>query len=224
MASDSEPIAAKIPRRLDDDAELVLRIRSGSEDAFIILIERYHIPMLTLAAVFLSRAEAEDIVQATWQGVLNAIRGDVARGSFRIWVFRLLMNRIRTRMRSEGRSFPISTQWDPALEPPELSVDPDRFLDATHPRWPHCWRTPPQNWGASPENRLITREAQAYIGRAIDSLPPSRRAVIVLRDMAGCTMDEATEILSLSDSDLRLLLHGARSTLHRALERYFEAR
>jgi len=52
---------------MDPDGELLHRLRSGDERAFVSLVERYHEPMLRLAASFVpSRAVAEEVVQDTW--------------------------------------------------------------------------------------------------------------------------------------------------------------
>ncbi len=202
--------------------ELISALRDGDEDAFVTLIERYHAPMLRLAAMYVSKGLAEEVAQDAWLGVLNGIHGFEARSSLKTWIFRILMNRTKTRLQREGRSIPFSALWDPAVEPAEPSVDPDRFLDAHHPQWPNHWRTPPQSWGESPEDRLLAKETQAYLQEAIDSLPPSQREVITLRDIKGYTPEEVCDILSISDANQRVLLHRARSGVRRALERYFE--
>jgi RNA polymerase sigma-70 factor, ECF subfamily len=132
------------------------------------------------------------------------------------------MNRTKSRVQREGRSILFSALWDPAAEPAEPSVDPDRFLDSSHPQWPNHWRTPPQSWGESPDDRLPVKETQAYIQQAIDTLPPSQREVITLRDIKGYTPEEVCDILSISGANQRVLLHRARSKVRRALEEYFE--
>ena len=59
---------------MDSDGELLLRLRSGDELAFVSLVERYHEPMLRLAASFVpSRAVAEEVVQDTWLAVLHGL-------------------------------------------------------------------------------------------------------------------------------------------------------
>jgi RNA polymerase sigma-70 factor, ECF subfamily len=136
MPVEPESSNAEGPPRRDEEAALVRALRDGHEDAFVTLIQRYHAPMLRLASMHVSRAVAEEVVQETWLGVLNGIRGFEARSSLRTWIFRILMNRTKTRMQRERRSIPFSALWDPAAEPAEPSVDPDRFLDATHPQWP----------------------------------------------------------------------------------------
>jgi RNA polymerase sigma-70 factor, ECF subfamily len=206
----------------DGDMALVGALRGGDEAAFVMLIERYHAPMLRLASMYVAKGVAEEVVQDTWLGVLKGIRGFEARSSLRTWMFRILMNRTKTRAHREGRSIPFSALWDPAAEPAEPAVDPDRFLDGTHPQLPNHWRTPPQSWGESPEDRLLAKETQAYIRQTIDMLPPSQREVIMLRDIKACSPEEVCDILSISAANQRVLLHRARSKVRRALERYFE--
>src|SRR5713226_9586617 len=49
---------------MESDGELLLRLRSGDERAFVSLVEHYHEPMLHLAASFVpNRAVAEEVVQ-----------------------------------------------------------------------------------------------------------------------------------------------------------------
>jgi RNA polymerase sigma-70 factor (ECF subfamily) len=60
------------------------------------------------------------------------------------------------------------------------------------------------------------------IQEAIDILPPRQREVITLRDIEGCSSDEACNLLGVSEVNQRVLLHRARSRARRALERYFE--
>ncbi len=222
MPSGTEPSSEDGLPQFHEDMELVTALRDGNEDAFVTLMQRYHAPMLRLASMYVSKGMAEEVVQDAWLGVLKGIRAFEARSSLRTWIFRILMNRTKTRVQREGRSIPFSALWDPAAEPAEAAVDPDRFLDANHPQWPNHWRTPPQSWGEPPDERLLAEETQAYIQQAIDTLPPSQREVITLRDIKGCTSEEVCDILSISGANQRVLLHRARSKVRRALEQYFE--
>ena len=67
---------------MESDGELLLRLRSGDERAFVSLVERYHEPMLHLAASFVpSRAVAEEVVQDTWLALLRGLEGFEGRSS-----------------------------------------------------------------------------------------------------------------------------------------------
>jgi RNA polymerase sigma-70 factor (ECF subfamily) len=168
------------------------------------------------------RATAEDVVQEAWLGVLRGLDRFEERASLKTWIFRILVNRARTRAQREGRTIPFSAAWNPETEPSEPAVDPGRFLDASHPRQPGHWASPPESWGSSPEERLLARETRAYIEQAIAALPPSHREVITLRDIQGWSSEAVCHLLNISEANQRVMLHRARSKVRAALERYLK--
>ena len=69
---------------MNSDGELLLRLRSGDERAFVSLVERYHEPMLRLAASFVpSGAVAEEVVQDTWPAALRGRENFEGRSSLK---------------------------------------------------------------------------------------------------------------------------------------------
>jgi RNA polymerase sigma-70 factor, ECF subfamily len=206
----------------DADIELVDRLRAGDERAFMTLLERHSAAMLRLASVYLPRAVAEEIVQDTWLGVLQGIGSFEARSTLKTWIFAILMNRTRTQLQREGRSVPFSAMSDPATKSDEPAVDPNRFIEIPDdPLWPYHWAASPKSWGDSPEDRLLSKEVQAEIQRAIEALPPDQREVITLCDIEGWEPAEVTTVLGISAGNQRVRLHRARSKVRRALELYF---
>jgi RNA polymerase sigma factor (sigma-70 family) len=114
-----------------DDVKLIDAIRRRDESAFVQLVGRYQGPLLRLALVYArSHAVAEEIVQDTWLAVLQGIDRFENRSSFKTWLFRILVNRARTRAEREGRMVPFSADADGVREPWEGSVPEDRFLAA----------------------------------------------------------------------------------------------
>lgn len=208
-----------------DDSQTLEALRRGDELAFTALVGRYHHSMVRVAMLHVSsRAVAEEVVQETWLGVLEGLDRFEARASLKTWIFRILTNRAKTRAAREGRSVAFSSLLRPDAGPAEPAVDPDRFLDASHPQWPHHWASPPRSWGETPEERLLAQETRACIQDAIEALPPGQRAVIALRDIEGQAAGEVCELLGITDANQRALLHRARSRVRRALEQRFEER
>lgn len=197
-----------------DERELIDALRRRDQAAFEQLVDRYTTALLRLARTFVdTQAVAEEVVQETWLGVLQGIDHFEARSSFKTWLFRILVNRARTRREREGRTTPLSDA--PA-------VDPTRFHDADHDRWPRCWSDPPTSWGESPEERLLARETREVIERAIAALPTAQRQVITLRDIQGLSAAEVCTVLAVSDANQRVLLHRARSRVRTALEAHLK--
>ena len=199
------------------DAALVRALRAGDEDAFRRVVREWNASLLRVAQIFVpSRAVAEEVVQETWLRALAGLDRFEGRSSLRTWVFHILANTAKTRAAREGRSIPFSALQDP-LRVPEAAVDADRFLPEDHERHPEGWAALPR---ALPEERLLAAETRSVVAGAIESLPPSQRAVISLRDVEGWTTEEVCNALDISEVNQRVLLHRARSKVRGALERY----
>jgi RNA polymerase sigma-70 factor, ECF subfamily len=72
------------------------------------------------------------------------------------------------------------------------------------------------------EERLLSDETRAVVQRAIDALPPNQRLVITMRDVEGWPAEEVCNVLSITETNQRVLLHRARSKVRAQLERYLE--
>ncbi|MGB8646764.1 MAG: sigma-70 family RNA polymerase sigma factor [Anaerolineae bacterium] len=209
-----------MPSARSDEAQLVAALRAGDEAAFEMLVERHHSALLRLALFFVRDSHvAQDVVQETWLAVLRGIDSFEGRSSLKTWIFSILSNIARTRAQREGRSLPFSAIWNPENDPDEPAVEPGRFIPAGQ-RSAGQWASLPLNWGELPEERLLSQETLDMVYRAIDLLPPSQREVIRLHDVEGLAAQEICNILDISESNQRVLLHRARARVRRALERH----
>lgn len=198
------------------ERELIDALRRRDESAFAELVRRYAGAMLRLARTYARSAEvAEEVVQDAWLGVLQGIERFEARASFKTWLFRILVNRARTRAERESRTIPLSAVEEPA-------VPPERFRPADDPVAPFHWGAPPRSWGESPEVQLLSQETLDLVERAIAALPPAQREVVTLRDVEGWTAEEVCNVLEISDTNQRVLLHRGRSRVRAALERHLD--
>jgi RNA polymerase sigma-70 factor (ECF subfamily) len=168
-----------------------------------------------------SQSVAEEVVQETWIGVLNGLRRFEGRSSLKTWIFRILTNQAKTRGVRERRSVPFSALEGPDGESGEPAVEAIRFAQSG-PLTGH-WATPPRSWEEdTPEQLTLSRETREHVQRAIDALPPNQRSVISLRDVEGWSAPEVCNVLGLSETNQRVLLHRARSRVRRAIESYLD--
>jgi RNA polymerase sigma-70 factor (ECF subfamily) len=197
----------------DDDAELVAALRSRDERAFAGLVDRYHTSMVRVARAYVSSKEAaEDVVQEAWLGIVQGVGRFEGRSSLKTWMFRIVINKATTRGSRDARSVPFSS-----LGPDEPTVDPSRFLD--NGRWAGFWSSLPSA-SEVPERALLSQEARAMVDAVLATLPPNQRLVITLRDVQGFSAEETCELLGVSESNQRVLLHRARAKVRSALEDY----
>jgi RNA polymerase sigma-70 factor (ECF subfamily) len=214
---DSRPL--RDPLAPGSELKLVAALRAGDEAAFAALVDRYHGSLVRLASTYVrERSVAEEVAQETWLAVLNGIDRYEGRSSLKTWLFRILTNRAKTRGERESRSVPFSSIG----EADEPAVDPDRFR-AEGDQYPGGWKELPRPWEGDPEGRLLAGEARRLILDAIEQLPPAQRAVITLRDIEGFDADDVCNVLELSDTNQRVLLHRARSKVRGVLEQYLGA-
>ena len=220
MSSTAQSPRAGIDAATAEDRLLVEALRRGDEAAFVTLVRRYGPLMHRVATTYVrTHAVAEEVVQETWLGVLNGIDRFEGRSSLKTWLFRILVNRARTRGVGERRSTPFS-----ALTPAgaEETPDADAFLDSSHPSWGGWWTAYPRAWDAVPDERLLARETLALAREAIAALPERQREVLVLRDVVGMEREEVCRALGVSDGNERVLLHRARTKVRRALTAHLD--
>lgn len=216
-ASGAEEAAAHAEMRV------IEAIRQGDEAAFARLVDQHHASLRRVARLYVSnRAVADEVVQDAWLGVIQAIWAFEGRSSLKTWIFRILINRAKTRAAREGRTVPFASFGADDVGAPEVAVGPERFRPADHPTEPGYWTSPPRDLGASPEHRLLGREAGEQLQKAIDALPPNQRLVLTLRDVEGCSTEGVCNALGISETNGRVLLHRARAKVRAALEPYLE--
>jgi RNA polymerase sigma-70 factor (ECF subfamily) len=204
---------------LADDRVLVAALRRGDEAAFTDLVNAYSTSLLRLAQDFVrTRSVAEEVVQETWLAVLNGIDRFEGRSSLKTWLYRILVNKAKTRGVREARTVPFSAL---APEGEEAAVPEDRFRGPDD-QWPGHWASPPVPLDTVPEHRLLAGEARGRIADALEKLPESQRVVVTLRDIAGWESEEVCEALGLTEGNQRVLLHRGRAKLRAAYERYLE--
>ena len=204
-----------------DELELVLALRAGDEDAFTDLVNRYQAQMVKIALAYVpSHAIAEEVVQEAWLGVLNGIGRFEQRSQLKTWIMRIVMNRAKRRGAQEARTIPISAIRDEGADRGP-SVEPDRFRGQSD-QWPGHWLVAPAGWSGIPEDRLLSKETLAHVGKALEALPESQREVITLRDVLGYSSAEVCNVLAISETNQRVLLHRARSRVRAAVERYLQ--
>lgn len=194
-------LAIDIPSRsVDDDVDLIDRLRAGDEAAFVVLIGRYQPRMLRLAESTVgSRAVAEEVTQDTWLAVVRGVERFEGRSSLKTWLFHILMNRARSTAGREQRA-----------GRPDDSVD-ERF-DAAG-----AWTTPPEPWADRADDRVVAEQLAARVQQLLPQLPDSQRQVVVLRDLEGLPADDVAALVGITDGHQRVLLHRGRTHLRQLL-------
>ena len=196
---------------------LLARLSRGEEAAFAALVDRLHGRLYAFARTFTtSPALAEDIVQETWLAVIRGLGGFEGRSSLRTWIFGILVRRAKTVAAREARR-------------PEVPHPSANGHETSGEEWDlgygrrGLWERAPAPWGLEdPASVFQTKEALEVIDQAVREMPETQRQVILLRDVEGLESAEACNILGLSETNQRVLLHRGRARVRRALDRYLQ--
>ena len=192
-------------RVIDNDIALVQAAQHGSQLAFAQLVERYERRVYNLARKMMrDPQDAEDILQETFISAyrhLNDFRGDA---NFSTWLYRIATNASLMKLRS--RKTPPLSLDEPINSDEDGAALPREIID----------------WSFTPEEALLNGEIRAQMDAAIRALPEILRAVFVLRDIEGLSVQETAEVLSISVPNVKTRLHRARLILRESLSAYFK--
>jgi RNA polymerase sigma-70 factor (ECF subfamily) len=194
-----------------DEHDLLNALRAGDEEAFGQLIDRYYRAMLYVAQGFVrTTSAAEEVVQDTLLAVVEGLPRFEGRSSLKTWMFRILVNRARTRGGRQRRCVTFS-----CLRPDRTNPRDDLTPPPDTPTWAGT-----ESVSLDPPGAVLNQELGDALRGAVDQLPARHRQVLVLRDVEGWTAAEVCDVVGLSDANQRILLHRARTRVRAQLLPY----
>lgn len=158
-----------------------------------------HLDMLYRGALRLTRdaEQAQDLVQDTYLRALRYQRSFEAGTNMKAWLFAIMRNLFWDRFRSGRRA--------------DLSLDLDED-GALYERLP--------DEGLGPEGQVLDKIASGEVVRAVETLPPLHREVVLLVDVEGFAYKDAAKILGVPIGTVMSRLHRARQQLQKTLYGY----
>lgn len=176
------------------DWELVQRCQSGEMGAFQELVSRYHHKVyLVILGLLRNREDALEVAQETFLRAYRKINGFQGGSSFYTWLYRI------------GVNLAIDAQRRQKRNPLEFRESMDGILES-------------QNEVArDPFSDVHDRELREGLVKALNSLTPEHKAVIVLRSVEGLSYKDIGEILGCSEGTVMSRLHYARKKLQEKL-------
>ena len=185
------------------DAELAAASGQGDPAAFGELVLRHQDRAFNLA--FRLTGSHEDAADAVQEAFLKAYRGMASfrrQSSFYTWLFRIVVNEVRSRRRSG------------ASRPPVFSLSSADGRSAEDPP-----DAPPglRSSGPDPSEQASLAERRQIVEEALESLEFDQRAIIALRDIEGRDYAEIAEVLGCAQGTVKSRLHRARMALKDAL-------
>src|SRR5579884_1314980 len=174
--------------RLRSDDQLVALFRSGHDEAFRAIHDRYHKRLFAYARQMLpGRQDAEDALQDVFVRAYAGLRASDRDLALRPWLFRVAHNRCIDQLRK------------PHAPPPELL---------------QLVRSPVHD----PLAEIDLRESLWRLVEDIRRLPDQQRSALLMRELAGMSYAELATSLGISVGAVKSLLVRARLALAQASE------
>ena len=186
-----------------DDLDLVHASKNGDVAAFEQLVKRYDRKLFRIAqSVTRNREDSQDAVQEAFLKAfqnLNQFRGD---SQFSTWLIRITVNQALMKLRKQGTVREVSLDE-------EFQDDKDMLpMEVT-------------DWAPNPEQLYWVSELRHILTQTLEAIRPPLRAVFVLRDIEGLSINQTAVVLGLSQVAVKARLWRARLQLREGLSKYF---
>lgn len=186
----------------DPDLHLVHAAREGSTSAFEELVKRYDRQLFRIAQTIVrQREDAQDVVQEALFKAFKKLRQFQGKSKFSTWLIRITVNQSLMKVPRE------SGKWISIDQNSHLEVDafPREIVD----------------WAPDPEMLYRNAELRRILEESLQNLEPGLRAVFLLRDVEGLSIQEVAQALTLTQSAVKTRTRRARLRLRDRLSRYF---
>ena len=193
---------AREPGQPQEDAALVKAFQAGDKASFDGLVLKHKDRLFSLCFRFLGDyQEANDSAQEVFVKVYRSLKGFRFESAFSTWLYRIAVNTCKNKLRSsEYRQKKKMVHLDnPGTV--EGSTSALEIRDDTQ----------------SPLLELEKKERLNLIRRAIDSLPPEQKMVVVLRDIEDLSYEDIANITGYSLGTVKSRLSRARLDLRKKL-------
>ncbi len=182
----------------DEDHEIVLSCRNGDDEAFGILVERHQRKVFNIALRMTGDDdEACEVVQEAFLAAFRAIRKFRGDAKFSTWLYGIVVNVIRTRLKQTSKRRRTTVSID---DPPD---GPGGHLTGD---------------GADALEILEKKDVRATVQHCISTLDEEFREILVLRDIQGFSYEEIGDILNVPEGTVKSRLFRARDAMKKCLK------
>ncbi len=175
------------------DKDLAIAFKRGDSGAYEAIYQRHRPRVEAVCRRMLqNQADAQEASQEAFLRVYKGLSKFNGRYQLSAWITRVTTNVCLDQLRAKSRR----------------PSDP-------HPVEDLDFMVEPEPDGGDPAAVSIRSAEGRRIRKVLESLPPMHRAAIVLRDFEGLSYDEIADVLGISSTQTKALIHRARQNFKR---------
>jgi RNA polymerase sigma-70 factor (ECF subfamily) len=190
--------------QIEDELELAHRAARGDERAFDQIMRRYNQRLFRLAVSIVGEpGEAEDVLQESYFRAFYRLSTYTGEGGLGAWLASIVRNEAIDRLRTKGRrTRHITLEADLFSEPDDSGISVTARAEENQ---------------FSPEIAAERDDMKRILERALATLPVQFRAVFMLREVEGLSVDETAIYLGIPAATVKTRDHRARVLLRKRL-------
>jgi RNA polymerase sigma-70 factor, ECF subfamily len=187
-------IRSELNKEALSDEEVVIHVMEGEPALFEILMRRYNQRLFRVTrSIIKDDLEAEDVIQDAYVRAFEHLKQFEGRARFSTWLTKIAIYEAYARLRRIDSERLKS-----------ISVMEDQGVEVTSRE-------------RSPEQQTYDGELKTVLEKAVDALSDDYRSVFMLREVEGLSTAETAECLDISEENVKVRLHRARTVLQREL-------
>ena len=173
-----------------DEALIIEKVLNGDIELFEILMRRNNeLLFRTIRSYIDLESDVEDVMQDTYIKAFEKLYQFKNDAMFSTWLIRIGINEALQRKRKAPKLKTIALQQDDSV----LQIEDKNIMN--------------------PEYRTMYKESSMFMEKAIDTLPEKYKIVYMLKEVEGLAITEISKCLGLSNSNVKVRLHRARTML-----------
>jgi len=183
---------------MDQDLELMLRVRRGDSESFEVLLRRYRAPLVSFfVRMVRDRALAEDLAQEVFLRVYQARHRYQPEAKFTTWIYRIATNLGLNAIRDRKPTVAASDYQDSDTESETAKIADSRL---------------------TVEQQMMHADRERMIREAVEALPEKQCAAVILHKYQDVDYRQISKVLGMSESAVKSLLFRAYESLRQRLE------
>ncbi len=182
------------------ESHLIQRVCQGDKEAFYSLVQPCERGVFTAAMSILNNpADAEEVAQEAVLKAFTALPRFRGEAKFSTWLIQITINEARLKLRKDRRHLYESV--DEHQTDDQGDYFPKDYAD----------------WREIPSETLHRKELREALKRALNSLLPKYREVLILRDVQHLSVQETAQVLGITEGSVKTRLLRARLQMRDAL-------
>jgi len=174
------------------DSQIIEQVQKGDKQKYALLMRKYNQRLYRICKGYLkNEAEIEDVMQDAYVKAYQNLGKFENRSQFSTWLSRIVINECLQRLKKLNRTRNIEDSEN------------QETMNLTDNR--------------NPETNSLNKELKLLLEANIEQLPEKYKVVFIMREVEKINVEETSEALSISQSNVKVRLNRAKEMLRASL-------